>query len=303
MKSSLKKIYDNKDNFNIIENRRYFFILNPFYLVNRFITRIDDNLNKNYLLNLANLTVQENDDTKCLSNYNYLHNIISSSNSKSDVFALLHVASNNRERKYTGIITEDGIGYGLNCGITDYYTNLINRKNLTYPLEVIIARVLNYIDNKDLATSYFTNNFELIQTKLKNENLIDLMALLDEYNDNYITLIRLYNERFDKERYYYNEIYGNQLKEKDLKLQNLYTKIHRLEYNNYDIVYKIYNCIINIIEKNINLYPETKETLIQFVNNEFCELFKMEQFKYLQNISNSFRKIEVTNVKVMKLVK
>lgn len=299
MKSSLKRIYDNRDSFNIIENRRYFFVSNPFYLVNRFITRIDDNLNKNYLLNLKNLIVQENDDNKCLSNYNYLHNIVSSSNSKSDVFALLHVASNNPERKYTGIITEDGIGYGLNCGITDYYTNLINGKTLTYPLEVIIVKVLNYIEHKDLATSYFANNFGLLQTKLKDENLVDLMALIDEYNDNYITLIRLYNERFDKERYYYNEIYGKQLKEKDLKLQNLYNKIHRLEYNNYDIVYNIYNYIINIIEHNI----EEKETLIQIVNNEFCKLFKMEQFKYLQNISNSFEKTKVTDMKVMKLVK
>ena len=46
-----------------------------------------------------------------------------------------------------------------------------------------------------------------------------------------------------------------------------------------------------------------KETLIQIVNNEFCKLFKMEQFKYLQNISNSFEKTKVTDMKVMKLVK
>ena len=299
MKSNLKRIYMNKGNFDILNNRRYLIYSNPFYLVNRFIVRIDDRLNNNYLFNLKDLGIIDNDDNRYTSNYDYLYNVVSSSNSKSDVFALLHVASNKKGNNYTGIITKDGIGYGLNNGVTDYYTNLINGKRNSYPIEAIVAKVFDKILHKTLATCYFENNsFYFCNSLCLSESfIIDFMKKIDIYHDNYIELIHCYREKFEKERYYNNEIYGKNLKEKNIQLQRLYNKIHFLEKENYSIVYDIYYSLVDFIENSEIIYNE-KIKLIEYINNEFNKLFCKEEFNYLSNLNNVFE-----NVNVRKLVK
>ena len=304
MKSNLERIYLNKDNFDILSNHRYNFLPNPFYLVNKFITRIDNSLNKNYLFNLKDLSIEDSTGKDYISNYDYRHNRISSSDSKSDVFALLHLASNGINKKYTGIITIDGVGYGLNSGITDYYTNLINGKIYSYPVEALIAKTLDSVNHKLLATSYFENNSHLLCQSLNIpvHYALDLLELVDNYHDNYIELIKCYREKFDKERFYHNEIYGKFLKEKNKQLVDLYGKIHELEQTNYILVDDIYWLLIDIIDFS-KLNTSEKNRIIKHLNDNLSELFKKEQFNYLSNLVNFFQKTEDKKIKVMKLVK
>ena len=279
MKSSLEKIYVNRDNFDILNNSRYLFSSNPFYQVNRFITRIDNSLTKNYLLNLKDLGVVNIKNSEYTSDYDYLHNIASSRDDKSDVFVLLHVASNDKNKKYTGIINEDGVGYGLNNGLTEYYTNRINGKRYSYPIESIVAKILDKVAHKTLAISYFKNNSNLLCTSLNLPEyfILDLFELVDNYHDNYIELMNSYREKFEKERYYHNEVYGKFFKEKNKQLSDLYVNIHELEYTNYVLVENIYYLLIDIIMFS-KMNTSEKNIIIELVNNEFSKLFKKEQF-------------------------
>lgn len=303
MKSNLERIYRNRDNFDILNSSRYLFSSNPFYQVNEFIVKIDRSLNKNYLLNLKDLGITENKNNEYISNYDYNHNIVSSKEAKSDVFTLLHVASNDRNRKYTGIINEEGVGYGLNSGLTDYYTNLINSKNYSYPVEVIIAKTIDKICHKDLATSYFENNVNiLLNDSGVDRNLLnELLLLVDKYHENYIELIRLYKDKFEKERYYHNEVYGKLLKERNLGLQKIYDKIYDLEYNSYVLVDDIYWLLIDIIDFS-KTTDSFKKLVIETLNSDLSSLFKLEQFSYLNNLSNYLKK-DSSSVKIMRLIK
>lgn len=285
MSSNLEKIYSKKDEFDILNRRTYLFSSNPFYKVNNFITNIDKRFNKNYLLNLRNLIITTEKQEGYTSDYDYKNNKIYSKDSKSDIFALLHVASNNREKEYTGIITKDGIGYGLNNGITEYYTNLINGKKLVYPIEALAANVLDAVEHRALALSYFENNSEAIQ--LADSEIITLIKTLDNYHDNYLELTNLYKQKEDKERFYHNQIYGNTLEDKNIELKRINGKIYRLECLNYGNVYDIYGLLISIIRKS-RLNKNEQSILIEYVNGKFSNIFEKENFYYLNNLTNTF---------------
>lgn len=303
MKSNLERIYRNRDYFDILNTSRYLFISNPFYQVNKFSTSFDKDLNDNFLFNLKDLSIAENKTNEYISNYDYKHNVVSSKEAKSDVFALLHVASNDRKRNYTGIINEEGMGYGINSGLTDYYTSLINGKKYSYPIEAVIAKTIDKICHKDLESSYFKNNVNILlnSNKINKECLAELFLLVDKYHDNYIELIRLYKDKFEKERYYHNEVYGKYLKGKNKKILDLDNKIYELEYNNYIIVDDIYWLLIDIIDFS-KTTDSFKQVLIESLDSDLTHLFKLEQFSYLNNQCNYFVK-DSSSVKIMRLMK
>jgi len=281
MRSNIERIYNHKDEFDILNRNNYLLSPNPFFQVHNFINSINKDLNSNFLMNLNDLKISKNKEDGCSSNYDYKKNVIYSKDSKSDVFALLHVASNNRQNKYTGIITKEGVGYGLNNGLTDYYANMINGKKIVYPIEALAAKIIDMIYHGNLVKSYFKNNSE----EITNVNIFisKLMELVDTYHDNYIELMECYMEKFNKERYYYNAVYGKFLKEKNIQLQELYNKIHKLEYNNYALVEDIYFMLIDIIEIS-RLCLDDQNHLINLLDNEIKEIIKKENFSYLNNL-------------------
>jgi len=285
MKSNLERIYNHKDDFDILNKRNFMFYSNPFYLVNNYINNIDRHLNHNFINNLNDLQISNTNEFGYNSNYDYKNNIVNSKDSKSDVFALLHVASNNRKKEYTGIITPEGVGYGLNNGLTDYYTNKINGKKIVYPIEALVAKTLDKICQGEVSLDYFENEYRNFIEY--DDCILNLMKLVDQYHDNYIELIECYRNKFEKERFYYNSIYGRQLKEKNIQLQELYNKISKLEYNNYTLVEKIHELLLDIIYYTDFNYSDMHLIAWNF-ENELETIISKENFGYLSNLINSF---------------
>lgn len=285
MNSNLKKMYGKMNYSELLGTRTYQLSSNPFYKVNNFIANIEKGLNKNYLGNLIDLIIMQENQTEYTSDYDYKNNKVYSKDSKSDIFGLLHVASNDREKEYTGIITKDGIGYGLNNGITEYYTNQINGKKFVYPIEALSANVLDAVQHRILALSYFKNNSEILERA--NSEAITLMKTLDTYHDNYLELTNLYKQKDDKERFYHNQIYGNSFENKDVELRRINGRIYKLECINYGIVFDIYGLLISIIRRSA-LNKNEQSILIEYVNKTFNNLFKKDNFNYLNNLTKTF---------------
>lgn len=281
MKSNLKKIYDLKDEFDILNRPRYRFYTNPIYQVNKFITDFDADLNENFINNLKDLKIKSEKIDDCISDYDYVNNTIYSSDEIVDVYGLLHVASNDRSKKYTGVILDNDLGYGLNNGFTDLFTNDINNKNFSYPLEATIAKALLMLDNNVVMHSYFTNSGE--ELKQISNRVHELMKYLDSYHDTFIKLISLYKERFIKDCMF--------LKSNDAKkeLKKINDNIYTLECANFANVYHIFNILIDIIDSS-NLDNDSKEDLFIRLRNEFKHMFIGEGFFYLRELSREFDK-------------
>lgn len=287
MNSNLQKIYNKMNYGEMLNKRTYLLSSNPFYKVNNFIINIDKGLNKNYIKNLIDLIITQEKQTGYTSDYDYKNNKIYSKDSKSDIYGLLHVASNDREKEYTGIITPEGIGYGLNNGLTEYYTNSINNKKIVYPIETLIAKIFDSIEHRAVAIGYFNNDSQMLL--LSDSEIIKIMELLDFYHDNYIELLNLYKEKFDKERYFHNEVYGKYLKSNNINLQEIYSKINKLEYKNTACMYEIYRSLIMVIRRSC-LEKNEQDILIEYMNGCFKNIFKNENFNYLSNLTTKFEK-------------
>ena len=289
MNSNLKKMYGKMNCGELLGTRTYQLSSNPFYKVNNFITNIEKGLNKNFIKNLIDLIITQENQSGYTSDYDYKNNKIYSRDSKSDVFGLLNVASNDREKEYTGIITKEGIGYGLNNGITEYYTNQINGKKFVYPIEALSANVLDAVQHRILALSDFGNNSEILE--YANSETIALMKTLDIYHDNYLELTNLYKQKQDKERFYHNEIYGKHFENNDIELRRINGRIYKLECINYGIVFDIYGLLINIIRRSA-LNKNEQSILIEYVNRKFNNIFKKDNFNYLNNLTKTFEEPE-----------
>ena len=299
-KSNLERIYNSKDRFDIINNKYYHFTSNPFYKVNNFITSFDSNLNKNLLVNLKDLVISDKPNFRHSAYYDHKKNEAYSKCDKFDIFVLLCIASNNRNRRYTGIITRDGLGYGLNNGLTEIYTNKMINKRLIYTIEALVSEFFLIKDKKIITESFFQNDGNRLISIDKDMELI--LSLLDNYHDNQLELMYLYKEKFTKERFYHNEVYGEALRQKNFYLNSIYNKISKLEYNNHAIIYKIIETILNIIEQNENKEEQLEQ--LNYLNKNFSKITNRDELSYLNDIKDIFQeKLDVTNVKVMKLVK
>jgi len=281
MKSNLKRIYDLREQFDILNSPRYRFYVNPIYQVNKFITDFDADLNKNFINNLEDLKIKTENMTGCISDYDYVNNAIYSGSDIGDVYGLLHVASNDRSKKYTGVILDNNLGYGLNNGFTDLFTNDINNKKFSYLLEATIAKALLMINNNIVMHSYFTNNGEELR-EISNR-VHELMKYMDSYHDTFIKLYSLYKEKFMKDYIF--------IKSKDAKneLKKINDNIYTLECSNFSNVYHVFDILIDIINSS-NLDSDRKEDLFIRLRNEFKHMFSCEEYFYLSELSQEFNK-------------
>jgi len=277
MKSNLKMIYNKMDIVDLVNKPEFLFAPNPIFQVNKFITKRNKLLNANLINNLQDLKIERTSTYK--NSYDYNTNTLFCNERKADVFGLLHVASNDRDKKYTGIISEDNVGYGINNGLTEVFTYNINGKKISYKLEAIISRALATIDAETLYHSYFTNNAcELLNL---NDNIKELMQCIDVYHDNNFQLIPLYQKYFciklNKFKSY------NQLQ----VIEELNNKIIQLEEQNYEYIYKAFNLLIVIIN-NSKLSEHMKQMLFMKLTEELNSLFANEQYSYLQELTSEF---------------
>jgi len=285
MRSYLQEIYDSRKEFDILTKSRCFGVSNPFYKVKRFISKgISPIYIENYLDNLKDLTIKKVDYKGYKSDYDYLTNTIFTSDSKSDIFGLLHVASNDREKEYTGIITKEGIGYGLNNGLTELFTHTINHKKIVYPIEVLISKILLTTKNKEICYSYFNNDSGSL---INNEIIFEILNFTDIYHNNYIELSSLYRQKFSKEFAYHNQIYGKKLKEKDHELGEINDRIYTLEYINIEVLYNIIDKLINLIS-NSNLPQEQQVNILKILTNNLNKIVIKDNFRYLQELTEDF---------------
>lgn len=279
MRSNLSKIYNDKDKMDILNTPSYHFYSNPIYTVNRFITNIDGDLNKNFIDNLKDLTIVHGRGYSCKSDYDYSTNTLFCGDARADSFGLLNVASNDRRKKYTGIITEDAIGYGLNCGLTDSFSTRLGNCFFSYPVEVLVSEILLAIDSSLVYQSYFNNNGELLLQM--NNKIKELMFRVDNYHSNYLRLMDFYDKRFISK-------YRNVLnKRKNPRALFIESEIYKLEGNNFSNIGEILNILFEIID-NSNIKSEDKINLYLYINNQIKCLTNNEEFSYLEDVNRDF---------------
>lgn len=297
MESNIKKYFDKRDKISLIENMGHIFSPNPFYLLNSFIcvNYGQKYLTDNYYNNIFNLKVLECSDKKCLFYYDEIDNKIYSSDSKTDIFALLNLASTDRFNKKSGVI-KNNIGYGLNYGITDFYNRKITKDKSYFPFECFIASTIDKIDKKTLANNYFDPTHNDLNEIIPSDKYDEFLKLVDEYHDNYLKLMKLYRYKFSEERYYFNLIYGNTLRKRNIRLSELESKINSLESKNYTIVYDVLDNLINFISNNNNLSIEDKKNALTFMNNRFNKILANDDFYYLNDLGDTLKE----NIKVNK---
>ena len=272
MKSKLKKIYDARDYFDILNKPSYFLTPNPIYQVNNFIVDANKKMNGNFLSNLNDLNILSTNEPLCKVDYDYNTNTLYCNDRSADVYGLLHVASNNRRKQYTGIILNSDVGYGINNGLTETFTHNINGSKFSYPLEAVVAEVLLTIDSDLMYYSYFSNNGSLVM--LLNNKVEELMRNVDKYHDNTIELNSLYKELFAlKCSVYKNNEYKN-------RLECVNEKMLKLEYDNFATVYNIFNLLVDIIS-NSKLSRSDKQKLLSKTYYECEHIFSKEEMSYL----------------------
>lgn len=289
MKSNLKRIYDSRDSFDIFNNPRYHLLANPIYQVNRFINKIDERLNKNFIENLKDIKIEKETITNSASDYDYNNNTLYCKNSKADVFGLLNVASNDRSKPNTGIILKDGTGYAINKGLTELFTHNINNKRCVFPFETIIAKALAAIESEVIADCYFKNSGNILI--IKNSLLKEFMVLLDNYHVNYLKLINLYSEKWK------DEFVKLKFNERKKRLEMINEEIYDLEKTNFSLVVSITDYLINIID-NAFIEDSEKKNIFLMLSHEFDLLLENEKFYYLCDFSFDFEMAALTKRRV-----
>lgn len=300
MESNLKKYYDRKNRISLIEKKGSVFNPNPFYLVNEFIYSSFKYkyLTDNYYDNIFNLKVLNEPNKKCLYSYDSEYNTVYSSNSKADIFALLNVASTDRFSKKSGVIKEN-IGYGLNYGITDFYNKKITRDKSFFPFESFVASVINKADSDILAKAYFDPKFNNLSELIPDDKYDSFLELIDKYHDNYLKLMKLYRYKFSEERYYFNLVYGETLRKRNVKLYELEDKINKLESENYTIVYDVLDNLVEFISNNDELTNKKKKECFAFMSSKLEKLLSKDELFYLNELNDTFK----SNENVKRLVK
>ena len=274
MRSNLKEIYINMNKVEMITKSKYILRKNPIFQVNEFIKSIEPNLNNNFINNLQTLKVEDECDYQ--NAYDYETNTLFCKDSKSDVYGLLHVASNDLCKNYTGVIIDDEIGYALNNGLTEAYTKIINNKKPNYSLEVLVANKLLEIDFKNVSRSYFKNEGnDLLELFFE---IRPLMQALDCYHDNSFTLISLYRQLFSERM--------KKFKNND-EIEKINYNIDIFENANIDNVFNVLYDLINLINFS-NIEGAEKQRLLLELRKDFGKLLKLEQFSYLNVLPLDF---------------
>lgn len=264
MKTGLN-INDLLDDENIyLAFNEFDYIKEVIYKVNEFITRRDSHLNKNLKNNLIGLKIKKDKIKLSENGYNASENELRIDNTKWDIVSVLEMASTNRNKMYPGIILENGIGYGLNAGITEYFSKCLSNKNSYYVIESLIAETLLKLNYDVVFYSYFYNNgsnLMLIDKKIK-----DLMVYLDLYHDNYIKIIKLNENKKNKKQ------------------------IFDLQVSNYHNVYSIIDILINIVNISF-ISEEDKYKIISEFISKFISITSFDEFRYLKSINYDAEKI------------
>lgn len=274
LKKCYEKYYDGESVLTLTSANNTLVISNPFYMVEEFLNKYYVNCKKNYHSNLKDLKVIKNASRHYIFDYDNVTNTISSKDFLGDIYGLLHIASVDRENDKNGIIN-NGVGYGLNAGICEFYAStIVNVKN-RYPIESLVAEFINRIDINILGESYFGN---------KPLNLSDgLISNIDKYHDNYINLSNLYNELFYQGMALNGSIYGKLFRGNSFDLTSMEYRIDKLENDNFALVYNIISELVKMIY-NSNLTEQEKAKDLVDLNRELNRIYDNAHFHYLREL-------------------
>lgn len=295
MKSNLKKYYDKRYEKDIFEKK--FLTTNPYSKLKKFFDSKGYDISYNFYNNLINLKIEE--DEKELYSYDIFTNTLCSSCSKTDIYALLTLASADRLNRKQGVIDLSSRGYGLNEGITDFYNQIITNSKSIFPFENFVASVFYKIDPKTLDLAYFGYEYFKMDDFILYDGYIDLYNLLDLYHDNYYKLFNLYKDKFIQERYYFNLVYGNSLRKRNYELSGIENSIDKLEFENYTNVYDILNLLTDIVIENEKISNSKKKEILMYMNNKFKMITSLDELLYLSGLNN----LVIDNKKVKELRK
>lgn len=277
MRSKLKMFYDKKDEIDLFETKSYLMFTNPFYQVNKCIQSINADLNKNYIKNLQDLKIISSLNTFYTCSYNVEDNSLISKNYISDIFGLLHVASNDREKEGIGLIDSNNSGVGLNDGLTALLASHILVGKEIYPIEKIVAKTLLLINEEIITNSYFNNNSSLL--KEYKIDILELNKILDEYHNNYLRL-----EFLDRKK---NELTFRMFKSKK-EIDEINDLIYILRVKNEDLIYKIIIQLTTLVAYSEIDYSKKAE-IIKTINDDFNSAYNDEKLRYLETYTDEFK--------------
>ena len=111
--------------------------------------------------------------------------------------------------------------------------------------------------------------------------------------------MKLYRYKFSEERYYFNLVYGETLRKRNIKLHELEDKINTLESENYTIVYDILDNLVEFISNNDELTKKKKKECFAFMSTKLEKLLSKDELFYLNELNDTFK----SNENVKRLVK
>ena len=111
--------------------------------------------------------------------------------------------------------------------------------------------------------------------------------------------MKLYRYKFSEERYYFNLVYGETLRKRNIKLHELEDKINKLESENYTIVYDILDNLVEFISNNDELTNKKKKECFAFMSTKLEKLLSKDELFYLNELNDTFK----SNENVKRLVK
>ena len=266
-KLNIRSLLDDK-NIRLTHNE-YNYIIELIYKINEFIIKRDSDLNKNLKNNLTSLKIRKDKIEIWENGYNSKENELIIDNSKWDIVSILEMASTNRNKKYSGIVMDDGLGYGLNAGITEYFSKCLSNKRSYYVIESLVAETLLKLNYNVVFYSYFYNNGSNMMQFGKNIN--DLLIKLDLYHSNYLKMNKMISNTKNK------------------------NSIFRLQCSNFYCMYYIIENLIKIIDESFIDENEKYKIVSDFVS-KFNSIISFEEFKYLKELKIDVKK----NVKVYK---
>lgn len=232
------------------------------YKVNSFITKIDPTLNKNLKNNLKDLVVKKGRLKISDKSYDEANNILTIDMCKWDLIGVLQIASTNRIDGKSGVITNNGLGRGLNAGITEYFSRMMSSKIDYYIIETLIAETLLKLNLNTVFYSYFySNGTNLMQFDSK---MKDLMMYLDTYHDNYIKINEAIALKKDK------------------------SLIFKLQCSNFYNIYYVIETLITIINRSF-IDEEKKNKIVSEFISKFNSITSFEEFRYLRDLNNGIK--------------
>lgn len=276
MRSNLRMFYDKKDKINLLEDKSYLMFSNPFYQVGKFLKEENFYLD-NYKKNLEDLKIESGSDSYYTCMYNEKNNTIYSDNYTSDIFGLLHVASNDREKEGIGLVDINGIGTGLNNGLTSLFAGeILNRSNV-YPIEKIVSKAMMLVDKNIITNAYFLNDPIILNMyKLSISSLNDI---LDEYHNNALKLEELNNKKTNL---------TFKIVRNDKLIKEIEEVIYELRNRNEILVYELFKLISDLIAYS-DIETSKKIKITDIINNDLNNAYNMQGTGYLKGYEDDFK--------------